>query len=98
MQVRMRLAPYRRESFKLPRRMNVSAREHAKIVEDIAAGRSESAEKLMTQHTNLLKEDFSSFLLMLSQMTEGEKQAAETKASKTKKRKANGTRPLKKAA
>jgi len=98
LQVRMRLAPYRRESFKLPRRMEVSAREHAHIVEEIASGRSERAEKLMTQHTNLLKEDFSSFLRMLSQMTEGEKPAASMKTGKAKKRKANQIRSLKKAA
>jgi DNA-binding FadR family transcriptional regulator len=72
MHIRMRLAPYRREGFKLPRRMEVSAREHAQIVEVIAAADPDKVEKLMAQHTNLMKDDFSSFLLMLSQMTEGE--------------------------
>lgn len=87
MQIRMRLAPYRRESFKLPRRMDVSAREHAQIVEAIAAADPDKVEKLMAQHTNLLKDDFSSFLAMLSQMTEGESTGARTKPSKTTKRK-----------
>lgn len=94
MQVRMRLAPYRRESFRLPRRMEVSAREHVQIVEGIAAADPDKVEKLMGQHTYLLKEDFSSFLLMLSQMTESKKPVPRIKAAKAKKRKENGRRPL----
>lgn len=86
MQIRMRLAPYRRESFKLPRRMDVSAREHAQIVEGIAAADPDKVEKLMAQHTNLLKDDFSSFLAMLSQMTEGEGFGTRTKPTKAKRK------------
>lgn len=94
MQIRVRLAPYRRESFKLPRRMEVSAREHAQIVEGIAAVDPDRVEKLMAQHTNLLKDDFSSFLMVLSQMTEGEAAAAPGKPTKTTKRKSTRRQPL----
>ena len=94
MQIRMRLAPYRRESFKLPRRMDASAREHAQIVEAIAAADLEKVEKLMAQHTNLLKDDFSSFLTMLSQMTESESPGKRTKAIKATKRKSTRRQSL----
>ena len=94
MQIRMRLAPYRRESFKLPRRMEVSAREHAQIVEGIAAGDLDKVEKLMAQHTNLLKDDFSSFLLMLSRMTGGAGPVARVKPAKATKRKSTRRQSL----
>jgi DNA-binding GntR family transcriptional regulator len=93
MQIRTRLAPYRRESFKMPRRMEVSAREHAQIVEGIAAGDPDKVATLMAQHTNLLKDDFSSFLLMLSRMTEGEN-TPRAKPAKTAKRKSTRRQSL----
>jgi DNA-binding FadR family transcriptional regulator len=77
----------------MPRRMEVSAREHAQIVEGIAAGDPDKVATLMAQHTNLLKDDFSSFLLMLSRMTEGEN-APRAKPAKTAKRKSTRRQSL----
>ena len=61
LRIRVLLAPYEREVF----------REHDAIVEAIAAGNVEEAGRLMEHHMDLLRDDHSGFLLMISRLAEG---------------------------
>ena len=71
LRIRVLLAPYEREVFRNPRRMTISAGEHDAIVEAIAAGNVEEAGRLMEHHMDLLRDDHSGFLLMISRLAEG---------------------------
>lgn len=75
LRMRVLLAPFEREVFKSQRRTAVSAREHLAIVEAIAGGDVDKAGRLMEHHMDLLRDDHSGFLMMISRLAEGRHRA-----------------------
>jgi len=74
--LRSRVAPYRRHVTYRPGRMKESIVEHEAVVEAIAAGDAAGAQARMHHHVNLLGDGFADFLASLPQVLEGGAQAA----------------------
>ena len=70
------LAPYEREIFKSQRRMTISAQEHTAIAEAIAGGDADRAARMMEHHMDLLRDDHSGFLMLISRLTERQRAAS----------------------
>lgn len=77
LRMRVFLAPFEREVFKSQRRTILSAQEHLAIVEAIADGQADKAGRLMEHHMDLLRDDHSGFLMMISRLAEGQRRETE---------------------
>jgi DNA-binding GntR family transcriptional regulator len=65
-QSRQRVASYRNYTFRLPGRIKRSTEEHIAIAEAICAGDAMRAQLLMTQHTDIKRDDFAPFIAMIT--------------------------------
>lgn len=68
--IRIRAAPYRRNTLKLPGRLRASAEEHVEIAHAIANRDEDRAFSLMHRHTDIHRPEYRDFLFMLWQFRE----------------------------